>query len=119
MVLGPVLYFLLIPVYYWAIPGALVLFVWASITTAKGIILAKRTGLASEQHRRWANFSTAFLTVTLALGLVVGTTLFTGVLNADDSFFPRVPKFAIGHSCRLVDDSSSSTVNDLLCKVED
>jgi hypothetical protein len=95
MILGPVLYFLLIPVYYWAIPGALVLFVWASITTAKGIILAKKTGLASQQHKRWANISTAFLILTLALGLIVGTTLFTGVMNASSSFFPGFPNLLL------------------------
>ena len=89
--LAPVLSFLLIPIFYWVIPGALVLFVWASITTAKGIILAKRTGLASEQHKRWANISTAFLTVTLALGLLVGTTLVTGVMNLVSEFFPGIP----------------------------
>jgi hypothetical protein len=91
MALAPVLSFLLIPIFYWVIPGALVLFVWASITTAKGIISAKRTGLASEQHKRWANISTMFLTVTLALGLLVGTTLVTGVMNLVSEFFPGIP----------------------------
>jgi len=95
MALAPVLSFLLIPIFYWVIPGALVLFVWASITTAKGIIMAKKTGLANEQHKRWANISTAFLTVTLALGLLVGTTLFTGVLNASSSFFPGFPNLLL------------------------
>ena len=91
MALAPVLSFLLIPIFYWVIPGALVLFVWASITTAKGIISAKRTGLASEQHKRWANISTMFLTVTLSLGLLVGTTLVTGVMNLVSEFFPGIP----------------------------
>ena len=91
MALAPIISLLLIPIFYWVIPGALVLFVWASITTAKGIILAKKTGLASEQHKRWANISTAFLTVTLALGLLVGTTLVTGVMNLVSQFFPGIP----------------------------
>lgn len=91
MALAPVISFLLIPIFYWVIPGALVLFVWASITTAKGIIIAKKTGLANEQHKRWANISTAFLTATLALGLLVGTTLVTGVMNLVSQFFPGIP----------------------------
>jgi hypothetical protein len=91
MALAPVLSFLLIPIFYWVIPGALVLFVWASITTAKGITLAKKTGLASQQHKRWANISTTFLILTLALGLLVGTTLVTGVMNLVSQFFPGIP----------------------------
>ena len=67
------------------------LFVWASITTSKGIILARKVGFASAEHKRWANISTAFLTVTLALGLLVGTTLVTGVMNLVSEFFPGIP----------------------------
>jgi hypothetical protein len=82
MALSPLLSILLVPLFYWVIPGALVLFVWASITTSKGIILARKVGFASAEHKRWANISTDFLTVTLALGLFVGTSLVVGIVGA-------------------------------------
>ena len=82
MALSPLLSILLVPLFYWVIPGALVLFVWASITTSKGIILARKVGFASAEHKRWANISTGFLTVTLALGLFVGTSLVVGIVGA-------------------------------------
>ena len=81
MALSPLLSILLVPLFYWVIPGALVLFVWASITTSKGIILARKVGFASAEHKRWANISTGFLTVTLALGLFVGTSLVVGIVG--------------------------------------
>lgn len=75
LALSPLISVLLVPLFYWVIPGGLVLFVWASITTSKGIILARKVGFASAEHKRWANISTGFLTVTLALGLFVGTSV--------------------------------------------
>jgi hypothetical protein len=56
-----------------------VLFAWASITTAKGIRAAKKIGLASEQHKRWASISTAFLALTLVIGIAVGTIMYIGL----------------------------------------
>ena len=79
LALSPLLSILLVPLFYWVIPGGLVLFVWASITTSKGIILARKVGFASAEHKSWANISTGFLTVTLALGLFVGTSLVAAI----------------------------------------
>lgn len=81
LVLSPLLNILLTIVFSWVIPGGLVLFVWASITTSKGIIHARKVGFASAEHKRWANISTGFLTVTLALGLFVGTTMVTAFMS--------------------------------------
>ena len=91
--LGPLISILVAPLFYWVIPGGLVLFVWASITTSKGIILARKVGFASAKHKRWANISTGFLTVTLALGLFVGTSLVVGIVGASaySSTFPGFP----------------------------
>jgi hypothetical protein len=93
LALGPLISVLLVPLFYWVIPGGLVLFVWASITTSKGIILARKVGFASAGHKRWANISTGFLTVTLALGLFVGTSLVVGIVGASaySSTFPGFP----------------------------
>jgi hypothetical protein len=79
MVTVPLFYLILVLFVYVVIPGALVLFAWASITTAKGIRAAKKIGLASEQHKRWANISTAFLTLTLFIGITVGTIMYIGL----------------------------------------
>ena len=79
--LGPLISILVAPLFYWIIPGGLVLFVWASITTSKGIILARKVGFASAGHKRWANISTGFLSLTLALGLFVGTTMVTAFMS--------------------------------------
>jgi hypothetical protein len=79
MFIGPLIYLILVLFIYVAIPGALVLFAWASITTAKGIRAAKKIGLASKQHKRWANISTAFLTMTLFIGIAVGTIMYIGL----------------------------------------
>lgn len=73
---GPFVYLILVLFIYVVLPGALVLFAWASITTAKGIRAAKKVGLATEQDKRRANIATAFLTSTLGLGLTVGTIMF-------------------------------------------
>ena len=92
LALTPLLNILLTLVFSWVIPGGLVLFVWASIKTSKGIILARRVGFASAEHKRWANISTGFLTVTLALGLFVGTTMVTAFMSPSTflSGFPTV-----------------------------
>ena len=81
MALAPLIYLILVLFVYIVIPGALVLFAWASITTAKGIRAAKKIGLASEQNKRWANIATLFVIATLALGLAVGSLMFIAFTN--------------------------------------
>ena len=81
MTFGQLYYVLLVPLVYWVIPGSVVLFVWASIATSKGIINARKGGFASDQQRRWANIATLFLTITLVLGFVVGSMMFMAFTN--------------------------------------
>jgi hypothetical protein len=86
MVTVPLIYLILVLFVYVVIPGALVLFAWASITTAKGIRAAKKIGLASEQHKRWANISTVFLALTLFIGIAVGAIMYIGLSNMPYGF---------------------------------
>jgi hypothetical protein len=44
-------------------------------------LTARKGGHASEQQRRWANITTLFLTITLALGLAVGYLMFVVITN--------------------------------------
>ena len=81
MTFGQLYYVLLVPLVYWVIPGSVVLFVWASIATSKGVINARKGGFASDQQRRWANIATLFLTITLVLGFVVGSMMFMAFTN--------------------------------------
>ena len=81
MTFGQLYYLLLVPLVYWVIPGSVVLFVWASIATSKGVINARKGGFASDQQRRWANIATLFLTITLVLGFVVGSMMFMAFTN--------------------------------------
>lgn len=74
--LGNFAFLLIIPLIYLSIPGALFLFVWASVRTAKTIMSVRKAGFTSDQQRKWANYSTIFLIFTLAAGLVVGTIIF-------------------------------------------
>ena len=78
---GQLYYLLLVPLVYWVIPGSVVLFVWASIATSKGVINVRKGGFASDQQRRWANIATLFLTITLVLGFVVGSMMFMAFTN--------------------------------------
>ena len=82
MALGNLSGVLLGPLIYWVIPGSVVLFVWASITSSKGVFAARKAGFSSQQQRRWANLTTLFLTITLGLGLAVGCLMFFAVTNA-------------------------------------
>lgn len=81
MSLGQLYYLLLVPLVYWVIPGSVVLFVWASIATSKGVIAARKAGFATDQQRRWANLTTLFLTITLALGFTVGYLMVFSITN--------------------------------------
>jgi hypothetical protein len=81
MTFGQLYFLLLVPLVYWVIPGSVVLFVWASIATSKGVINVLKGGFASDQQRRWANIATLFLTITLVLGLVVGSMMFMAFTN--------------------------------------
>ena len=81
MAIAPLIYLILVLFIYVFIPGALILFAWASITTVKGVRAAKKIGLASDQDKRWANIATLFVTATLALGLAVGSLMFIAVTN--------------------------------------
>ncbi len=86
MFTGPLIYLILVLFVYVVIPGALVLFAWASITTAKGIRAARKVGLATDQNKRWANISTAFLALTLFIGIAVGTIMYIGLSNMPYGF---------------------------------
>lgn len=78
---GQLYYLLLVPLVYWVIPGSVVLFVWASIAASKGVLTARKGGFSSAQQQRWANLTTMFLTITLVLGLVVGSLMFMAFTN--------------------------------------
>jgi hypothetical protein len=81
MTFGQLYFLLLVPLVYWVIPGSVVLFVWASIATSKGVLNARKGGFASDQERRWANITTFFLTITLVLGFGVGSLMFMAFTN--------------------------------------
>jgi hypothetical protein len=81
MSFGQFYYLLLVPLVYWVIPGSVVLFVWASIAASKGVIAARKAGFSSDQQRRWANLTTLFLTITLALGFTVGYLMVFSITN--------------------------------------
>ena len=82
MTFGYLYYVLIIPLVYWVIPGSVVLFVWASITATKSVISARKAGFSSTQQKRWANLTTLFLTITLFLGLAVGSLMVFAFSNA-------------------------------------
>jgi len=92
MAAGSLFYALLLPLLYIVIPGALMLFVWASVTVARGVKDARKTGFKSEEQKRWANITTGFLAMTLALGIFVGFSMFAVIsgltVNTGYSFVP-------------------------------
>ncbi len=81
MTFGQLYYVLLVPLVYWVIPGSVVLFVWASIAASKGVLAARKGGFSSAQQKHLANLTTMFLTITLVLGLVVGSLMFMAFTN--------------------------------------
>jgi len=88
--LGNLFYMLLVPLFYVGIPGSVVLFVWASVKTTKGIIAAKKAGFSSDLQKRWANITTLFVTITLVLGMTVGSSMFALLsrIGGDSTQFP-------------------------------
>jgi hypothetical protein len=85
MTVGLLFYYgLITPMVYLVIPGSLFLFIWASVTAARGVIESRKSGSRSAEQKRWANITTGFLTITLLLGMVVGgamLALVSGVAN--------------------------------------
>lgn len=81
MTFGFLYYILWLPLFYWVIPGSVVLFVWASITASKGALAARKGGFSSDLQKRWANLTSVFVTTTLFLGLVVGSMMFIALSN--------------------------------------
>ncbi len=75
VVAGGLYFALIIPLLYLVIPGALLLFIWVSITVARDLIELRKTGYKSQEQKRWASIATAFLTVTLILGMAVGSSI--------------------------------------------
>jgi hypothetical protein len=81
MTFGFLYYILWLPLFYWVIPGSVVLFVWASITASKGSWTARKSGFSSDLQKRWANLTAVFATITLILGMVVGSLMFIALSN--------------------------------------
>jgi hypothetical protein len=72
MTFGGLFFLPLILLMYVGIPGSLILFTWASVTTAKSLIEVRKAGFKSTIQKRYANIATVFLSLTLVLGLIVG-----------------------------------------------
>lgn len=89
MSLGQLYYLLIVPLVYWVIPGSVVLFVWSSIAASKGVIAARKAGFASDLQRRYANLTTLFVSITLALGFTVGYLMIFSITNMWRNFGPE------------------------------
>lgn len=85
MTFGGLFYLPLILLMYVGIPGSLILFTWASVTTAKSLIEVRKEGFKSTIQKRWANITTGFLTLTLVLGMTVGGSMMAIFARVDDN----------------------------------
>lgn len=79
---GGFLYIPLIFLMYLVVPGAILLYIWASVTVGRDLLEARKAPGSSLDQKRWTNITTAFFSVTQLLGLLVGSLIFS-LFNRD------------------------------------